>query len=54
MHEKKIEEAQHVDRQLHASDSDVSTVVEDPVRLRRIRRKVDIRLSAILALMYCV
>lgn len=54
MNEKDIEQSQHLDGQPQTSDSSMSAVDEDKDRLKRIKRKVDIRLSAILALMYCV
>lgn len=55
MQEKDVEHSQHVADPAQTSDSNVSDVVEeDPIRLKKIKRKVDFRLSAILALMYCV
>ena len=56
MHEKDLEHSQHVDDTAQISDSNVSgiEVEEDSARLRKIKRKVDFRLSAVLALMYCV
>lgn len=55
MHDKDLEHSQHVANQPNTSESSLSAVEEeDPARLKKIKRKVDIRLSAILALMYCV
>lgn len=54
MHEKDVEDSQHVDSNLRTSDSSLDVPVEGQVRLKKVIRQVDIRLSAILALMYCV